>query len=184
MEHEAAPPWVAGVTADDVANFELSLDTDCGTSIPEAVAAFAVDIGADVWSVQSCLELVRSHPCILLGGSPLGVLAFSARTGLFRAAFDGVTDTQASFMNASQAGIWLTLFAAEAGPLPAAVDHWLLARLGNREVTGANGYALDLVQRHAELVLSGTDPFTVTSPSSFERQMGQAIWRCIAHRLR
>ena len=176
------PSWLTQVTREDLAwhGVEiLSEDTPLA-----AVLRLAGDLGVDIAQVEPCLTLLQGERCMLLGGSPLAVLAYSRRRRCFCASFDGGLEPGMEQLNDGRAGVWLTLLAGEVGALPASPSHWLIARLEGARLLSANDYLSGLARHYVERVLADRDTGQEDLPDSYDALVGRAIWLCATHVLR
>lgn len=174
-------PWYASITADDMRLHGYTvLD---GETPVQALMREAEDMDVDLAAVGRCLQLLANERCILVGGSPVGMLAACPRRGVFFASADGEPQADLPDLSPASAGLWLTLLASEAGDLPqtcAEENHWLLVRLTPR-VSAMNADVVALAESYARMAVHGDVPAEL---GTYERALGQAFWRCAAQRLR
>ena len=154
-----------------------------GNNPRQTLEDLAEELGVDLSGVGACLALLQGGRCLLCGGAPMAMLAYSPRREVYRACFDGECADDLSALSTASAGVWLTLLAAELGELPRSDDHWLIARLTDGGVEAANGYVRDLAANYARqtgVALGAGLP----SPDNYEALVGRAFWRCASHCLR
>ncbi|MDT9000449.1 hypothetical protein RQP53_14330 [Paucibacter sp. APW11] len=174
--------WFKAVTADDLRL--QGVDIGDGETAPQAVERLADEMGVDLPAVGRCLVLLRSGRCMLSGGSPMAMLSYSPRRGVYRAAYDGDCAADLSSLSVTSAGVWLTLLSGEIGSLPDAEDHWLIARFAGGGVVASNRYVSDLATDYARQVDVPQIRFLPSEHGSYERLLGRAFWRCATHCLR
>jgi hypothetical protein len=174
--------WLQGLTAEDLA--DQGIDAWGDETPSQALNRAAEEMAVDVASVGRCLRLLQHVPCVLAGGAPIGLLAWSPRRGVFRASFDTECDADLDGLTPAQAGIWLVLLSAEVGPLPERPDHWMLLRLDYPGgINGVNRQLVDLASDYAQAQMSGdTEP--ADGLACYWEDVGRAIWWCATHRLR
>lgn len=178
MNAAQADDWLQAVT---VADLRLhGVDIDDGESAPQALMRLAKDWGVSLHDVGRCLALLRSGQCLLSGGAPLALLAYSPRRGVYRAVYDGECGPGMAALSPASAGVWLVLLASELGRLPETESHWLITRLTDAGVVTPNDALGELVEKYAHAtrqaqtgLQAGLDPY--------ERLIGQAFWHCVAH---
>jgi hypothetical protein len=148
------------------------------------VNRLAKEMAVDVASVGRCLQILQYFPCVLAAGEPIRMLAWSPRRRVFRASFDTGRELELDGLTTGQAGIWLMLLAAEIGCLPDDPDDWMLLRLDLRGgINGDNTHLIEVAEDYnLSRLTGGTEPFY--GMSRYDRALGQALWWCIAHRLR
>lgn len=108
--------WIDAVTSLDLVRHGQSVHV--GETPPQALQRLAQVLDVDLAGVGRCLALLLSGRVMLSGGSPMGFLSYSPKQCVFRASFDGDGDGDQGSLSVAGAGVWLTLFAAENGPLP------------------------------------------------------------------
>ncbi|MFM2120533.1 MAG: hypothetical protein RL722_2001 [Pseudomonadota bacterium] len=174
--------WVQAVTAEDLAG--QGIDAWDDETPPQAVNRLAEEMAVDLASVGRCLRLLAYVPCVLAGGAPVGLLAWSPRRGVFRASFDTECHEDQDGLTLARAGLWLTLLSAEVGPLPERPDHWMLLRLDYPGgIGGVNRQLVELAGDYAQAQMSGdTEP--ADGLARYYQDLGRAIWWCASHRLR
>ncbi|MES2879542.1 MAG: hypothetical protein V4713_14095 [Pseudomonadota bacterium] len=169
------PPerWIEAVTAADLQLHGVeALD---GDSPAHTLTRLALETGADLAGVGRCLALLRHSRCLLSGGAPLALLAYSPRLALYRASYDGACEADLSALNMASAGVWLTLLAGELGVLPDHDRHWLMTRLTETGVAACNPYVQGLADGYAD---------EAHLPEAYEQLIGRAFWWCASHCLR
>lgn len=115
MPAAAPDEWAKGVTADDLRLH--GVDIGAGETASQAVMRLAEETCVDLAMVGRCLDLLRSGRCMLSGGTPLAMLSYSPRLGVYRASFDGDCSADLSALTQPSAGVWLALLSGEVGPL-------------------------------------------------------------------
>lgn len=175
-------PWFHAVTADDLRLHGVGIGE--GETARQAIERLASELDADLHAVGRCLALLRTGRCMLTGGSPMAMLSYSPRRGVYRASYDGDCAPDLNSLSMVSAGVWLTLLSGEVGDLPITNEHWLIARLTDDGVVAANRYVSDLAADYARQVDAPQFRFLPSEHGSYERLIGQAFWRCAAHCLR
>lgn len=174
--------WLQALTAADLA--AQGIDRFDGETPAEAVHRLAEEMAVDVVGVGRCLQLLQDWPCVLAGGAPIGLLAWSPRRGVFRASFDTACDADLDGLTPARAGLWLALLSAEVGPLPARPDHWMLLPLsGTGGIGGLTRHLAGLARHYAKAQMSGTAT-AVDGLAGYDQRLGRALWWCVLHRLR
>lgn len=154
-----------------------------GINPRQTVERLAEELDVDLAGVGACLALLQSGRCLLCGGAPMAMLAYSPRREVYRASFDGECADDLSALSIASAGVWLTLLAAELGELPRTDDHWLIARLTDGGVEAANSYVRDLAASYARQ--TSVTPGAGSPPlDAYEVLIVRALWRCASHCLR
>lgn len=173
--------WIDAVSSDDLERFVQSANV--GEPPPQALQRLAQELDVDLAGVGRCLALLLSGQVMLSGGSPMAFLAYSPRRYVFRASFDGDCDDEQSSLSVAGAGVWLTLFAAENGPLPDSEDDWLITRFTDGGMVSANTSLLNVARAYAS---QGQDPTAgIPAPlDAYDALIGKAFWQCAAHCLR
>ena len=142
-----SPAWLAAVTDNDLSVYGVERGDD--ETPPQALQRLAEEMDVDLNRVDRCLALLQHEPpCVLAGGSPMAMLAYSPRCRVFRASYDGDLGADLSPVSTARAGVWLTLLSPEAGELPDHIGHWLVARL-LPQVQALNPVVRDLAQAYA-----------------------------------
>lgn len=172
----AALDWLTPLTPDDLDAF--GLEHASGESSQDAIRRYAVEYDVDLAEVGRCLDFLRSGSVMLCGGAPIAMLAWSPRTGHWRASFDGETDSDPSEFTTARAGVWLTLLASEIGTLPTDAGHPLALRLPLAFVS--EDAETDTVERARTYAQAAVDP----PPSGYDAFIGAAFWRCVGRALR
>ncbi len=178
--------WLQALTASDLA--AQGIDRFDGETPAEAVNRLAEEMAVDVAGVGRCLRLLQDVPCVLAGGAPIALLAWSPRRGVFRASFDTACDADLDGLSPARAGLWLALLSAEVGPLPARPDHWMLLPLDGSGSPGSPGGGVNrhlagLARHYAQAQMSGTAA-VVEGLAGYDQRLGRALWWCVLHRLR
>ena len=174
--------WFMAVTADDLRLRGVDIGED--ETAQQAIERLAAEMDVDLPAVGRCLALLRSGRCMLSGGSPMAMLSYSTRRGVYRAAYDGDCATDLSSMSITCAGVWLTLLSGEIGSLPDTEDHWLIARFTHGGIVASNRYVSDLAADYARQVDVPQIRFLPSEHCSYEHLIGRAFWRCATHCLR
>ncbi|HMX12063.1 MAG TPA: hypothetical protein PKE61_14240 [Burkholderiaceae bacterium] len=169
--------WIDAVTAADLRLCGVEQFDD--ETAPEALRRLADEMGVDLARVGRCLALLRQEPCLLAGGAPMAVLAWSPRQAAFRAAYDGELGLDWTRLSIGAAGVWLALLSMEAGELPDQSEHWLVTRL-RPQLSAVNPDLRELAQAYARWAVGKPGQ----ALDDYEQRLGQAFWRCAAHRLR
>jgi hypothetical protein len=170
--------WFDAVIADDLRLHNVA--PQAGETPPQTIQRLAAEIDVDLANVGCCLALLRTGRCLLSGGAPLALLAYSPQHEVYRASFDGACDADLSALSAASAGVWLVLLASEIGELPDHDQHWLMARLTDTGVVARNPYVQGLAQGYAnQSILPATEPSA--SHGEYELLMGRAFWWCASH---
>lgn len=170
--------WLTLLTPDDLDAFGLEYEP--GRSPQDAVIRYARDFDVDLDQIGCCIDFLRSGSVMLCGGAPIALLAYSPRTGRWRASFDGndEIDRDPNGLTTPRAGIWLTLLASELGTLPTDVGHPLALCLPPGFVSeDAHTDPVERVRAYAQATF---DP----PPSGYDALIGAAFWRCVGHALR
>ncbi len=183
MSSTEPPCWLAQVTAQDLHLVGLDAPDD-DRSAQLALLDWAREYDVDLDQVHDCLVFLQSGPHLLLGSSPLALMAYSPRRGSFRASFDLDFPEGMAEAGVARAGVWLTVLASELGELPTAPGHWLAATMRTSGLSGQNLGILAWVQKYAsELRLPGQAQGG-PALTDYDRQLSSAIWRCAAFALR
>jgi hypothetical protein len=173
--------WIDAVTSDDLERYGHSVNV--GETPPQALQRLAEELDVDLTGVGRCLALLSTGRVMISGGSPIGFLAFSPRRCVFRASFDGDYDDDQSSLSVAGAGVWLTLFAAENGPLPDSEHHWLMTRFTDGGVVAANTHLLNVARVYAGQGLAPSAG--IPAPlDAYNALIGKAFWQCATHCLR
>lgn len=173
--------WIDAVTSLDLERYGQSVNV--GETPPQSLQRLAGELDVDLAGVGRCLALLSTGRVMFSGGSPMGFLAFSPRRCVFRASFDGDCDDDQSSLSVAGAGVWLTLFAAENGPLPDSEHHWLMTRFTDGGVVAANTHLLNVARVYAGqgLVPSAGIPAPL---DAYNALIGKVFWQCATHCLR
>ena len=173
--------WIDAVTSDDLERYGQSVNA--GETPPQALQRLAEELDVDLAGVGRCLALLSTGRVMLSGGSPIGFLAYSPRRCVFRASFDGDCEDDQSSLGVAGAGVWLTLFAAENGPLPDSEYHWLMTRFTDGGVVATNTHLLNVARVYAGqgLVTSAGIPAPL---DAYDALISKAFWQCATHCLR
>lgn len=176
--------WIDAVTSADLERYGQSVNV--GETPPQALQRLAEELDVDLAGVGRCLGLLSTGRVMLSGGSPMGFLAFSPRRCVFRASFDGDCEDDQSSLGVAGAGVWLTLFAAENGPLPDSDHHWLITRFTDAGMVAANTHLLNVARTYASqgLVPSAGIPAPLEPLNAYNALIGKAFWQCATHCLR
>jgi hypothetical protein len=171
----AWPAWAQALTSDDFA-----LHGYLVSSPAAGLSALTTADAIDLHQVTRCLELLRSGACLLHVGAPLALMSFSPALGLYRACFDGAVDLEPTRLTEAQAGLWLTLLAAEVS-LPVHSDDWGLIRLQRGahdqvQMIGLDTLAIEVYQAHA-------DDSGPVDPDDYDAWISRAVWICVQHAL-
>ena len=173
--------WIDAVTSADLERYGQSVHV--GETPPQALQRLAEELDVDLAGVGRCLALLSTGRVMLSGGSPIGFLAFSPRRCVFRASFDGDCGDDQSSLSLAGAGVWLTLFAAENGPLPDSEHHWLMTRFTDGGVVAANTHLLNVARVYAGQGLAPSAG--IPAPlDAYNALIGKAFWQCATHCLR
>lgn len=178
MSTAQADDWVQSVTAADLHMHGVEIND--GESVPQALMRLAQDWGVSLHGVGRCLALLRSGRCLLSGGAPLALLAYSPRHGVYRAVYDGQCGPGMDSLSPASAGVWLALLASELGSLPDDESHWLVTQLTDAGVVTPNAALGALIARYVRA--EGHAQADVTDElGPYERLIGHAFWQCVAH---
>ena len=173
--------WFTAVTAADLDLHGVTSQE--GESPTQTIKRVAEESDVALNDVGRCLALLRDGRCLLSGGAPFSLLAYSPRRGVYRASFDGDCSEDLAALSLASAGVWLTLLAGEIGELPPDDQHWLIARLTDTGVVARNPYVQGLANGYASQA-----PMPVSADAStgceYEQLIGRALWRCVSHCLR
>lgn len=178
MSTEAPEDWALTVTADDLCLHGVEIVE--GETPAQAVVRLALSSGVSLRDVGRCLALLRTGRCLLAGGAPLALLAYSPRFGVFRAVYDGECGAVMERLSPASAGVWLALLAAEFGRLPVEESDWLVARLVGDGVVTPNSALSELLARYSIARLAGDDGMP-RELDAYDRLIGRAFWQCVAH---
>jgi len=184
LAHEDHLYWIDAVTSLDLERYGQSVNV--GETPPQALQRLAEELDVDLAGVGRCLALLSTGRVMLSGGSPMGFLAFSQRQCVFRASFDGDCEHDQSSLGLAGAGVWLTLFAAENGPLPDSDHHWLMTRFTDGGVVATNTHLLNVARVYAGqgLAPSAGIPAPLEPLNAYDALIGKAFWQCATHCLR
>lgn len=178
MSTAQAGNWVEAVTVADLRLHGVEIVD--GESAPQALVRLTRDWGVSLHEVGSCLALLRSGRCLLSGGAPLALLAYSPRRGVYRAVYDGECGPGMAALSPASAGVWLVLLASKLGRLPDTESHWLVTRLTDAGVVTPNDALSELVEKYVRTEQQAQDGLQ-TDLGPYERLIGQAFWGCVAH---
>lgn len=172
LADDDAAHWLESVTATDLALHGVFAQE--GETPIQCIERLAEDLDVDLASVGVCLALLRTGKCLLCGGAPMAMLAYSSRLGVYRACFDGECADELSALSIASAGVWLLLAAAELGTLPSSNAHWLIANLAEDGVKATNDHVRELAENYARQMQS---PANVASPAldPYEALIGRAF---------
>lgn len=150
------------------------------SSAQEGLSRLLTTDSINLACVTRCLDLLRSEPCLLHLGAPVALMSYSPALQRYRACFDGSIDVEPTLMDAPQAGLWLTLVAAEA-PLPQQAGDWGLIRLqrhpsGRIDLIGLDALSIEVYQAYAD-VLDTTE----VDPDRYDAWISRAVWTCVRH---
>lgn len=160
--------WIERVQPDDLAR----LGVEPQGSPPETVRALAIDVCVDLAQVTACMQLLMDGPHVLYVGAPVAVAAYSPRAQRFRVSYDGELAPDLAALDPPAVGLWLTLVAAEAGGLPAAIPHWAMLKLEPQGPSGLNMGAASMLLRYAS---------DRTSLDPYELKTAHAFWTCASY---
>jgi hypothetical protein len=170
--------WMDFVTAGDLERQGLSAQSS--ESLVQVVNQLATEMNVDLAGVGRCLALLRQGQCMLCGGAPLAMLAYSLQLDTYRASFDGACHDDLSDLSVGGAGFWLMLASAELGELPATEAHWLMVKFVEGEVMADNTEVLNLA-RNYRAAHGGVNGGHSQPLNDYEEMVGRAFWWCADH---